>query len=279
MLVLQQEPARRPQADRRARPSTSATSASTSASTSSPRRRKPRSTDGRVRLPKPVEIKAFLDEYVIGQDAREEAARGRRLQPLQAQRDVPAPQRRRDPEVEHPAHRPDRLGQDAPGADARAAAVGAVRDRRRDHADRGGLRRRGRREHHPQAAAGGRERRREVPARHHLHRRGRQDRAQGREPVDHARRLGRGRAAGAAQDPRGHGRQRAAAGRAQAPAPGVRPGRHDEHPVHLRRGLRRARHDRRAAHRPQDDGLQGRGQGAARQEPRRDARPGAARPT
>jgi len=26
-------------------------------------------TDGRVRLPKPVEIKAFLDEYVIGQDA------------------------------------------------------------------------------------------------------------------------------------------------------------------------------------------------------------------
>src|SRR5678816_3372894 len=25
-------------------------------------------TDGRVRLPKPIEIKTFLDEYVIGQD-------------------------------------------------------------------------------------------------------------------------------------------------------------------------------------------------------------------
>ena len=41
-----------------------------------------------------------------------------------------------------------------------------------------------------------------VP-RHRLHRRDRQDRAQGRRAVGHARRLGRGRAAGAAQDPRG----------------------------------------------------------------------------
>jgi hypothetical protein len=56
----------------------------------------------------------------------------------------------------------------------------------------------------------------ERPARHRLHRRDRQDRAQGRQPVDHPRRLGRGRAAGAAEDHRGHGRQRAAAGRAQA---------------------------------------------------------------
>ena len=45
---------------------------------------------------------------------------------------------------------------------------------------------------------------------HRLHRRGGQDRAQGREPVDHPRRVRRGRAAGAAQDPRGNGRQRAA---------------------------------------------------------------------
>ena len=36
---------------------------------------------------------------------------------------------------------------------------------------------------------------------------------------------------------------RAAAGRAQAPAAGVPPGRHDQHPVHLRRRLRRARED------------------------------------
>ena len=47
-------------------------------------------------------------------------------------------------------------------------------------------------------------------ARHHLHRRDRQDRPQEREPVDHARRVRRGRAAGAAEDPGGHRRQRAA---------------------------------------------------------------------
>ena len=51
----------------------------------------------------------------------------------------------------------------------------------------------------------------------------------------------RGRAAGAAQDPRGHDGLGAAAGRAQAPAPGVHPDRHDEHPVHLRRRVRRPR--------------------------------------
>ncbi len=39
---------------------------------------------------------------------------------------------------------------------------------------------------------------------HHLHRRDRQDRPQEREPVDHPGRVGRGRAAGAAQDPGGH---------------------------------------------------------------------------
>ena len=158
-------------------------------------------------------------------------------------------ERRRAHEVEHPADRPDRHRQDAARADARAPALRPLHDRRRDDADRGRLRRRGRREHHPQAAAGGGRRHREVPARHHLHRRDRQDLPQGREPLDHPRRLGRGRPAGAAQDPRGHGRQRAAAGRAQAPAPGVLPGRHHEHPVHLRRRLRRARQGDRSAHR------------------------------
>jgi ATP-dependent Clp protease ATP-binding subunit ClpX len=49
-------------------------------------------------------------------------------------------------------------------------------------------------------------RRQEGRDRDHLHRRGRQDRAQGGQPVDHARRVGRGRPAGAAEDPRGdHG--------------------------------------------------------------------------
>ena len=37
------------------------------------------------------------------------------------------------------------------------------------------------------------------------------------------------------------------AGRPQAPAPGLHPDRHDEHPVHLRRGVRRAGEDRRGA--------------------------------
>ena len=57
----------------------------------------------------------------------------------------------------------------------------------------------------------------------------------------------RGRAAGAAEDPRGHAGLGAAAGRAQAPAPGVHPDRHHERAVHLRWGVRRARADHRAA--------------------------------
>ena len=174
------------------------------------------------------------------------------LQPLQARADGRAGRRRcRAAEVEHPAARPHRLRQDAARPDAGADPERAVRDRRRDGADRGRLRRRGRREHPAQADPGRRLRREEGRDRDHLHRRGRQDRAQGGQPVDHARRLRRGRPAGAAQDPRGDGRERAAAGRAQAPAPGVPLDRHDEHPVHLRRRLRRPREDHRAADRPQ----------------------------
>ena len=47
-----------------------------------------------------------------------------------------------------------------------------------------------------------------------------------------------------------HG-ERPAAGRAQAPAPGVPHHRHDEHPVRLRRRVREPRQGDRAAHRPQ----------------------------
>ena len=61
----------------------------------------------------------------------------------------------------------------------------------------------------------------------------------------------RGRPAGAAEDPRGHDRLGAAAGRAQAPPPGVPHDRHDERPVHLRRRVREPRQGHRAAHRPQ----------------------------
>ena len=126
-----------------------------------------------------------------------------------------------------------------------------VRDRRRHRADRGRLRRRGRREHPAEADPGRRLRRQEGRDRDHLHRRGRQDRAQGRQPVDHARRVGRGRPAGAAEDPRGHDRVGAAAGRPQAPPPGVPLDRHDERAVHLRRRVREPRQGDRAADRPQ----------------------------
>ncbi len=61
---------------------------------------------------------------------------------------------------------------------------------------------------------------------------------------------GRGRPAGPSEDPRGHGGERAAAGRAQAPAPGVPDDRHDERPVHLRRGVRGPRQGGRAPNRP-----------------------------
>jgi ATP-dependent Clp protease ATP-binding subunit ClpX len=58
---------------------------------------------------------------------------------------------------------------------------------------------------------------REGAAGHRLHRRNRQDFAQVGQPVDHPRRVGRGRAAGAAEADRRHGRERAAAGRRKHP--------------------------------------------------------------
>ena len=177
----------------------------------------------------------------------EEGPLGRRLQPLQADQRGQQRRRRRAPEVERAARRPHRLGQDAPRPDARPRARRPVLHRRRHDPHRGRLRRRGRREHPAAPDPGRRLRRRPGPARDHLHRRDRQDRPQGGQPVDHPRRLGRGRPAGAAQDPRGHGRERPAAGRPQAPAPGLHPDRHHERAVHLRRRLRRPREDRRGA--------------------------------
>ena len=172
---------------------------------------------------------------------------GRGLQPLQAGQRRPRGRRGRAPEVERPARRADRLGQDAPRPDPGPGPRRAVLHRRRDLADRGRLRRRGRREHPPPADPGGRLRRRPGPARDHLHRRDRQDRAQGRQPLDHPRRVGRGRPAGAPEDPRGHRRQRPAPGRPEAPPPGLHPDRHDERAVRLRRRVRRPREDRRGA--------------------------------
>ena len=194
-------------------------------------------------LPKPREIYEFLDSYVIGQ---EKAKKGLSVAVYNHYKRDPVRRRagrrgrRRAGQVEHPAARPDRLWQDAARPDARQAAERAVRDRRRHRADRGGLRRRGRREHPAQADPGRRLRRQEGRDRDHLHRRDRQDRPQEREPVDHQGRLRRGRPAGAAEDPGGHDGVGAAAGRPQAPAPGVHPDRHHQRAVHLRRRVRRA---------------------------------------
>jgi ATP-dependent Clp protease ATP-binding subunit ClpX len=55
--------------------------------------------------------------------------------------------------------------------------------------------------------------------------------------------------------PRRHGGERAAPGRAQASAAGVHSDQHEEHPLHLRRRLRRAREDRRRQDRQAADRL------------------------
>ena len=203
-------------------------------------------------LPKPKEIYSVLNEYVVGQEQAKRTLsvavynHYKRVQMMQSDDDG-----HRAAEVQHPAARADRLRQDAARADAGADPQRPVRDRGRHGADRGRLRRRGRREHPAEADPGRGLRRQEGRDRDHLHRRGRQDRPQGRQPVDHPRRLRRGRPAGAAEDLGGHHRERSAAGRPQAPASGVPDDRHDERPVHLRRRVREPRQGHRAPDRPQ----------------------------
>ena len=209
-------------------------------------------------LPKPREIYEVLDEYVVGQDPSKRTLsvavynHYKRVQMMMSG----------DSDIELQKSNILLLGPTGCGKTLLAQTLARilnvpVRDRRRDRADRGRLRRRGRREHPAEADPGRRLRRQEGRNGDHLHRRGRQDRAQGRQPVDHARRLRRGRPAGAAEDPRGHPGVGAAAGRAQAPPPGVPDDRHDQRAVHLRRRVREPRQGDRAAHRPQRRRLRG----------------------
>ena len=194
--------------------------------------------------------------------SRQEGALGRRPQSLQAAQSSDQAQRCRAREVQYPADRADRLRQDAVGADAGAHPRCALHHGGCDDAHRSRLCRRGCREHHPQAAAIGRLQCRARPARHRLYRRDRQDQPQVRQPLDHPRRLGRGRAAGAAQDHRRHHRVGTAAGWTQASAAGVPAGRHHQHPVRVRRRLQRAREDHLRARPVGFDRLRRQGNGA-----------------
>ena len=158
-------------------------------------------------VPTPREIFETLNDYVIGQD------RAKRVLSVAVHNHYKRLKHSgKGGEVELSKSNillvgPTGSRQDAARADARQDLRRAVHDGRCDHADRSRLCRRGCREHHPQAAPGVRLQRREGAARHRLHRRDRQDQPQGRKPLDHARRFGRRRAAGAAQaDGRHHRR-------------------------------------------------------------------------
>ena len=140
----------------------------------------------RTNLPKPQEIKGFLDEYVIGQD---ESKKRLSVAVYQHYKRLELAKRRSDIELQKSNIL--LIGPTGTGKTLLAQTLArqferTVLHRRCDEPDRGRICRRGCREHPASAAAVGWRRYRKGSAGNHLHRRDRQDLPQGRQPVDHA---------------------------------------------------------------------------------------------
>ena len=199
-----------------------------------------KSKDG---VPTPREIREVLDDYVIGQDHAKVVLAVAVYNPLQA---PPATPRRTTTsswgESERPVGRPHRRRQDAAGPDPGPRSstcrsrwptsltlteAGYVGEDIENCSSWKLLQA----SDYPTSSA---------PARHRLHRRSRQDQPQVRQPLDHPRRLRRGRATvwRPAEDHGRHRRLGAAAEQAQAPAAGVPASTpHTNMLFHLRRAL------------------------------------------
>jgi len=117
---------------------------------------------GRMResLPRPSEIKAFLDDYVIGQE--------------NAKRRIAVAVYNHYKRIEYAVANTDDV-----------ELTKSIRHSRRNHPDRSGLCRRGCREHPAEAVSERQGRRRSGAAGNYLHRRSRQDQQEKREPLDH----------------------------------------------------------------------------------------------
>jgi hypothetical protein len=140
-------------------------------------------------LPKPARSSTSSRLTSSGRTAKK-IARGRGLQPLQAHPGTACHAAPSPDEVELAKSNILLIGPTGCGKTYLAQTLAKmlnvpVRHRRRHRAHRGGLRRRGCREHPAQADPGRGLRRQEGRDRHHLHRRDRQGRPQVREPVDH----------------------------------------------------------------------------------------------
>ncbi len=150
---------------------------------------------GLEELPKPREIFEFLNSYVIGQEnAKKALAVAVYNHYKRVQAGVATGRHAKDDAVELAKSNILVIGPTGCGKTYLAQTLARMLNVPFAIADataltEAGLRRRGRREHPPQADPGRRLRRQEGRDRHHLHRRDRQGRPQGGEPLDHARRL------------------------------------------------------------------------------------------